>query len=309
VRKVGHAGTLDPAATGLLILLAGKATRSQADFMGLDKEYSAQILLGVETTTWDMDGEVIEKKAVPLIERTDLEALIADRFSGEIDQIPPSFSAVKQQGVPSYRRARQGQPVNLEPRKVRVFEIEIQDWTSPEITLRVSCSSGFYVRSLAHDVGAAIGCGGTLKQLVRTRIGPHHLKEALSLDELAVKLSQSCDNHGRHLRRGASGTSEDSGSFKQRSRRNPGQDGGDFRTSSAECNAPPAWYRPHPHQYTGEGSDPAFNRDRPGLYPPLYERSGQGQRRRIFNGDIDRRAEYREVGGGVQSFFRPESQR
>ena len=190
VQKVGHAGTLDPAATGLLILLTGKATRSQSEFMALDKEYSAQILLGVETTTWDLDGEVIEKKAVPLIKKTDLEALVADRFSGEIDQIPPAFSAVKQQGVPSYRRARRGQPIKLESRKVRVHEIEIQDWTSPEITLRVSCSSGFYVRSLAHDIGAAIGCGGTLKQLVRTRIGPHHLKEALSLDELAVKLSQ-----------------------------------------------------------------------------------------------------------------------
>ncbi len=188
IRKVGHAGTLDPAATGLLILLTGKATRSQSEFMGLEKEYLATILLGVETTTWDLDGQVTVEKQVPQISKAEITNLLADRFTGEFEQVPPAFSAIKQEGVPSYRRARSGVQVSLKPRKVAVYGIEIEDWSHPEVTIRLRCSSGFYVRSLAHDIGKAFNCGGTLKRLIRTAVGPYKLDDAFGLDELTDKL-------------------------------------------------------------------------------------------------------------------------
>ncbi len=193
VKKVGHAGTLDPAATGLLILLTGKGTRSQDDFMGLDKEYLATILMGVETTTRDMDGEVISRKPVPDIYRSEFENLLKTRFTGEFNQTPPAFSAIKQNGVPAYKRARQGQKVELKPRRVRVDRIEITRWELPEITFMVKCSSGFYVRSLAHDIGEAQQCGAALKKLIRTQIGPHRLEDAFNLDEFA-ELVIPCPN-------------------------------------------------------------------------------------------------------------------
>lgn len=190
VRKVGHCGTLDPAATGLLILLLGKATRRQKSLTGLDKEYLATILLGVETTTWDLDGEVVCSRAVPDVGRADLEALLAERFTGEFDQTPPAFSAIKQNGVPSYRLARRGKEITLKPRRVRIYKTGIEAWKRPEFTLRLHCSSGFYVRSLAHDIGEALGCGGTLKKLVRTQVGSYRLDDALELDDLEKKLQR-----------------------------------------------------------------------------------------------------------------------
>lgn len=158
--------------------------------MSQEKEYLATILLGLETTTWDMEGDVVSEKEVPQLKRGDLVRLFSERFTGEIDQIPPPFSAVKKNGIPSYRYARRGQPVALEVRKVSVYSIEMADWTSPELKIRLRCSSGFYVRSLAHDIGAAVGCGATLKRLVRSAIGPYRLEDALGLHELASKLSQ-----------------------------------------------------------------------------------------------------------------------
>jgi tRNA pseudouridine55 synthase len=183
VKKVGHAGTLDPAATGLLILLTGKGTRTQDQFMGLDKEYQATILMGVETTTWDLDGEITGKQAVPELDKTDVERIFSDQFTGEFEQVPPAYSALKVNGIPGYKLARRGRMVNLAPRRVTVQRIEIMDWSWPEFTVKVHCSSGFYVRSLAHDIGAVVGCGGVLKQLVRTRIGPYQLTDAFELDE------------------------------------------------------------------------------------------------------------------------------
>ena len=193
VRKVGHAGTLDPAATGLLILLTGRATRWQSEFMNLEKEYRATILLGVVTNTLDLESEVTERKNVPEIAKNEVSSLLADHFSGEIEQVPPAFSALKRGGVPSYRRARRGEQVTLNPRKVTVHAIDLEAFLLPEITVRLRCSSGFYVRSLARDIGQAIGCGGTLKSLVRTRIGPYHLDDAMSLDELVEELSISSE--------------------------------------------------------------------------------------------------------------------
>ncbi len=191
VKKVGHAGTLDPAATGLLILLTGKGTRSQAQFMGLDKEYLATILLGTETTTCDMEGEIVSQLQVPEMEIAEFSELLDNRFKGLIDQIPPAFSAIKVNGVRSYKKARRGQPVELKARQVRIDEIEVIGYNWPEVELRMLVSSGFYVRSLAHDIGQIVGCGGTLKCLRRTRIGDCDISQSVTLDELAETLGNA----------------------------------------------------------------------------------------------------------------------
>jgi tRNA pseudouridine55 synthase len=189
VKKAGHTGTLDPAATGLLILLTGKATRTQAQFMSLDKEYRATVILGIETDTWDLEGEVVSRKQVSALDSESIASIISERFQGELVQTPPVFSAIKINGVPSHRRIRKGQQVKLEPRKVHAYEIKVVDWNIPEITLTVHCSSGFYVRSLAHDLGVTLGCGATLKHLIRTKIGVHSLDDAFKLDDLLEQYS------------------------------------------------------------------------------------------------------------------------
>jgi tRNA pseudouridine55 synthase len=188
VRKIGHAGTLDPAATGLMILLTGPATRSQAQFMGLDKEYLATILLGIETDTWDLDGQILHQADASQVTPQQVQEILQTHFQGEIEQVPPAYSALKVGGVPSYSLARKGKAVALQPRRVTIHSIVMEQWSPPEVTLRLSCSSGFYVRSLAHDLGQHLSCGATLKSLVRTRIGPYHLEEAFKLAEIATSL-------------------------------------------------------------------------------------------------------------------------
>ncbi|TKJ41695.1 tRNA pseudouridine(55) synthase TruB [candidate division LCP-89 bacterium B3_LCP] len=190
IRKVGHTGTLDPLATGLLILLTGKATRSQNHFMSLDKEYLATILLGMMTDTWDMDGKIVAEAPVPSTTKDRLIQLINERFVGTFKQMPPAFSSIKQNGVPSYKRARKGQQVKLDPRQVTLHNFSIEEWSPEEFTIRLDCSSGFYVRSLAHDIGEAIGCGGTLKSLIRKRIDTYQVDDALTLGELAAKIKR-----------------------------------------------------------------------------------------------------------------------
>ncbi len=191
VRKVGHAGTLDPAATGLLILLTGKATRQQGEVSLLEKEYRATILLGVVTDTWDLAGKIIRQQKVESIEQPEVARLLEKRFCGEIWQCAPAYSALKYAGIPGYRLARQGQTPELKRRRVTIREIEIENYAFPEVAIRVVCSSGFYVRSLAYDLGEALGCGAVLKSLVRTRIGEYHLEDAWSLGELATKLGEN----------------------------------------------------------------------------------------------------------------------
>ena len=184
VKKIGHCGTLDPAASGLLILLTAQATREQSHFMGLKKEYLARILLGIETDTWDRDGRIVAERPVSYIGRGDLEKLLCERFQGELDQNPPAYSAIKQEGIPNYRRARRGEAVPTKARRVTVLEIEVTDFSPPDIGLRLVCSSGFYVRSLAHDIGESLGCGAMLNGLIRTRIGDYRLDDAWSLEDL-----------------------------------------------------------------------------------------------------------------------------
>jgi tRNA pseudouridine55 synthase len=190
VRKAGHAGTLDPAATGLLLVLTGGATRLQNRFMTLEKEYLATILLGSVTDTDDLEGRVIQERSWASVEREKVAALLSAEFLGEHLQTPPRYSALKIAGKPAYRRMRRGEEVTPQPRPVKLHQFEIEAWHPPEITLRLRCSSGFYVRSLARELGEKLGCGGTLKSLCRTRIGSYRLEQALSLEELEARLSQ-----------------------------------------------------------------------------------------------------------------------
>jgi tRNA pseudouridine55 synthase len=173
-RKIGHCGTLDPMATGLLILVVGTATKIQDLLMAEDKEYTGTLTLGVTTNTMDREGEPLETKPVPDLGQADIQAAF-DAFRGDFYQLPPMVSAVKIDGVPLYKMARKGQEVEREPRFVRVFDSEITRFESPEVDFRVVCSKGFYVRAYAHDIGQKLGCGAHLSSLRRTRSGHFRL--------------------------------------------------------------------------------------------------------------------------------------
>jgi tRNA pseudouridine55 synthase len=184
VKRVGHAGTLDPMATGVLPVLLGRATRLAEYLVGGSKTYVAEVLLGVETDTYDAEGKVLHEQQASGLQREAVEAALAS-FRGEFEQTPPAFSAVKRGGVASYQRARRGEAVELAPRKVEVLRLEVLDFEPPRLRLEMDCGKGFYVRSLAHDLGAALGTGAMLSGLVRTRVGPFKLRDAVSPDGLA----------------------------------------------------------------------------------------------------------------------------
>jgi tRNA pseudouridine55 synthase len=169
-KKIGHCGTLDPMATGMLILVIGNATRIQDLLMSEDKEYIGTAHLGTTTSTQDKEGEALETREVPAL----TEAQIREAFHsmmGDFYQTPPMVSAIKKDGVPLYKLARQGQVIEREPRLVHVFEYEITRIALPEIDFRVVCSKGFYVRTYAHDLGQKLGCGAHLSALRRSRSG------------------------------------------------------------------------------------------------------------------------------------------
>lgn len=185
IKKVGHAGTLDPFASGLLILCAGRAaTRMISRFMGGDKEYLATVCLGRTTTTLDPEGEVVCERPVGTLDGATVQRCLS-AFRGEIMQRPPIYSAVKHQGKPLYHYARQGIVIEKEPRQVQIHTLERIDGEGglqgdfPLMQLRVVCSKGTYVRTLAADIGAALGCGGYLTALRRVRSGPFSITEAL----------------------------------------------------------------------------------------------------------------------------------
>jgi tRNA pseudouridine55 synthase len=183
VEKVGHCGTLDPLATGLLILTIGKGTKIQDLLMAEDKEYVGTMRLGEVTDSQDADGEVTETKPVPELAREPIEAAFA-KYHGDFYQTPPMVSAIKKDGVPLYKLARKGQVVEREPRFVHVYAHEIQALRLPEIDFRVVCSKGFYVRTYAHDIGQELGCGAHLRALRRTKSGKFSLEHAVSVDAL-----------------------------------------------------------------------------------------------------------------------------
>ena len=182
-RKVGHAGTLDPMASGVLLVCLGQATRVVEYLMAGAKSYHATILLGQTTTTYDVEGEVITSGGRTDFSRAEIEAALAG-FVGPIEQVPPIYSALKQQGQPLYKLARQGKEVERLPRPVEIYGLELLGWTLPALTVKVTCSPGTYVRSLAHDLGQRLGSGACLSGLVRLRSGRFSLEEAVSLERL-----------------------------------------------------------------------------------------------------------------------------
>src|SRR6266576_3671934 len=183
IRKVGHCGTLDPIATGLLLLTLGRGTKIQDLLMSEDKEYSGTMILGVTTDTQDSAGNVTQERPVPALDEAAVRAAF-EKFSGDFYQMPPMVSAIKQGGVPLYKLARQGKTVEREPRLVHVYGYTIGRIESPEIDFSVSCSKGFYVRTYAHDIGETLGCGAHLKNLRRTRSGRFLVDGAITVEEL-----------------------------------------------------------------------------------------------------------------------------
>jgi len=180
VSKVGHAGTLDPLATGLLILCTGKFTKRLNEYMAQEKEYTGTFTLGAVTPTYDLETTPEQHRDHSQITLERIREAVRP-FTGEILQVPPAHSAIKQEGIPVYKLARKGREVKLEPRKVTVKEFEIIGYEAPVIRFRVVCSTGTYIRSLANDLGQALGCGAYLSSLCRTRIGPFTLDAAFSL--------------------------------------------------------------------------------------------------------------------------------
>lgn len=182
VRKVGHAGTLDPRASGLLVLCLGPATRLSEYLSVAPKRYEAVVRFGASTRSYDSDGEVVSRSSdIPT--RAQVEAALPS-FTGEIRQTPPPFSALKVSGQRAYDLARAGQAVDLEPRPVTIYALRLQDYQPPDLDLEVECSAGTYIRSLAHDLGARLGCGGFLAALRRTRSGPFSLDQAVPSERL-----------------------------------------------------------------------------------------------------------------------------
>jgi tRNA pseudouridine55 synthase len=180
IRQVGHTGTLDPMATGVLVLCLGQATRVSEYLLGHDKAYHATIRLGLETNTYDADGEVIATNEVN-VDRAEVERALT-QFVGEIQQVPPMYSALKRDGQKLYELARQGIEIERAARSVIVHSIELRDYQAPDATIDVRCSAGTYIRSIAHDLGAALGIGGHLIDLRRTAAGPFSIDQAVSLD-------------------------------------------------------------------------------------------------------------------------------
>ena len=183
-RKVGHAGTLDPMATGVLLVCLGKATRVSEYLMRGRKRYRATILLGVATDTYDAEGEIVSSGGKTDFGRDEIASAMT-RFVGQIQQVPPMYSAIKQGGRPLHELARQGKTVERSPRSVEIDSITLLDWSPPELSIEVICSPGTYIRSLAHDLGEHLGSGAHLSALVRLRSGRFDLSDATSLDRLA----------------------------------------------------------------------------------------------------------------------------
>ena len=184
--RVGHAGTLDPMATGVLVVCLGAATRLIEYLADADKRYRATVRFGAETTTWDAEGEVVAHGAIDDLTLTRIVAVLP-RFIGEIDQVPPMYSALKRDGQPLYRLARRGVTVERAARRVTIHGIDVERWESPDLTVSVHCSKGTYVRALAHDLGRALGVGAHLAALQRTAVGSFTLAEAVSLERLLAE--------------------------------------------------------------------------------------------------------------------------
>jgi tRNA pseudouridine55 synthase len=185
IKKIGHAGTLDPLATGLLIVCVGKMTKRIDSFMGMEKEYTGKFVLGQSTPSHDLETEVTEQHDIShLTEAQIREATLP--FTGVISQLPPQHSAIRVGGKRAYEFARQGKPLELQPRNVEVSTFEITRIQLPAVYFRIVCSKGTYIRSIARDYGNALGVGAYMAELCRTRIGPYRLDDAMGIDDVAA---------------------------------------------------------------------------------------------------------------------------
>ena len=196
LNKIGHTGTLDPLATALMVLCVGQATKFPQFLLVKDKSYRVSIKLGVATDTFDADGLVTSEKAINHVTRELIEATLTN-FQGEIEQIPPMYSAIKKNGVPLYKMARRGLKVDLEPRKARIHKIEIVGFDGKFLDLKICCSKGTYIRTIAADLGDVLGCGAHVVELRRLSVGTYDEKDMLTFDEL-VKL-ENPDGLADHL--------------------------------------------------------------------------------------------------------------
>ena len=188
-KKVGHTGTLDPFAEGVIVICTGKDTKKSDQIMNLKKEYICTIELGKITDTDDITGKIIKESDIGNYSRDQIEEILKD-FTGEIYQVPPKFSAKKIDGVRAYKLARSGIEIKLKPRKVIIYSIELLELKPDIMRIKVECSKGTYMRSLARDVGEKLGCGGYLKSLVRTRIGDFNIENSLKLEDLPEALEK-----------------------------------------------------------------------------------------------------------------------
>ena len=189
IKKVGHAGTLDPLATGLLIVCTGKFTKKINEYMAQEKEYTGTFTLGSTTPTYDLESRPENFKDTNFLTR-EIIISAAKKFVGEIMQVPPAHSAIKIDGKRVYELARQGKEVKMEPRKIFIKEFEITGIELPVVLFRVVCSTGTYIRSLAHDFGTLLGCGAYLSSLCRTRIGDHKLGNARSIEQFEEEIKK-----------------------------------------------------------------------------------------------------------------------
>lgn len=188
VKKVGHAGTLDPFATGVLLICFASATKQVESLMTLEKEYEGTFVLGVDTDSHDLTGKIVAQREVPSLSHAQIAAAL-QKYVGEIMQTPPMYSALKKEGRRLYDLARAGETVEVEPRPVTIYKIELLNMQLPEIALRLVCSRGTYVRALARDLGNDLGCGAYLKTLRRTRIGSYRSEDSLSVTQFIASLT------------------------------------------------------------------------------------------------------------------------
>ena len=196
-KRVGHAGTLDPAASGVLPICVGQATRVAEYLSESGKAYQAEIVFGIVTDTYDSEGSIIRTASVENLSLAQIEQAL-QHFTGSQMQLPPRYSAIKLQGQPAYKRVRAGEEVNLEPRPIVIYQLDIIDWLPPCLTLAIECSKGTYIRSLAYGLGERLTCGAYLDKLVRTRSGPFTLSDSITLEQLAQAVTSGTAEEHLH---------------------------------------------------------------------------------------------------------------
>ena len=190
IKKIGHTGALDPDAVGVLPVCVGNATKICDVLIDTDKQYRCTMLLGTKTDTYDTSGRVINQASINVTQAQIIQTVKS--FVGDINQMPPMYSAIKVNGKKLYEYARKGETVELKPRPVSIYDIKIEDISLPYVTFTVDCSKGTYIRSLCNDIGEALGCFGTMDKLIRTRAGKFMLENAISLDEIEQLSKENC---------------------------------------------------------------------------------------------------------------------